>query len=116
MRTKKPRKTAYDKFMEKLENLAPGFIIEMDRASRDELLKKSADLTLQSDALRQAKEDDKDYQEKKAALKAAGAMYAEAAKAFKLKAQYLRSRLRGIGADVPEAEDFAGKTREESAS
>lgn len=117
-RMKKPAKTDYDKFMEKLEEAAPGFIIEMDRASKDEILKKSSDLTLEADALRQAKLEDQDYQQKKSALKEAGRYYAEASKASKLKGQYLRKLLREKGAPVPEPEDFHGKpsAKEEAAS
>ncbi len=117
-RMRKPRKTDYDKFMEKLEECAPGFIIEMDRASKEEILKKSSDLTLEADALRQAKLEDKDYQQKKAALKEAGRYYAEASKAAKLKGHYLRKCLREKGQPVPEPEDFHGKpsAKEEASS
>lgn len=80
-RFKKPKKGKFD-------DLPSDFKDAVAQSSPEEINKRIAEIAKASEELAKAQDDDQDYQEKKEALKEAGAVYREGKKANRLKIQY----------------------------
>lgn len=68
------------------------------QSSPDEIKKRIAAIAIEQAELEKAKENDQDYQEKKAALSEAGAVYRDGKKGAKLRTAYALQVLKDKGA------------------
>lgn len=92
----KPKKEKKDEFAD----LPVEFKDSLASQDEVEIRKKIAQVALDDEALRMAKDDDQDLHEKKTAAKDAGAQYAEGAKENRLKIKYMRRLLGDKGKPV----------------
>ena len=72
----------------KFDDLPTDFKDAVAQSSPEDINKRIAEVAKATEELRKAQENDQDYQEKKEALKEAGAVYRDGFKANRLKIQY----------------------------
>lgn len=90
---KGPKKEKKDKFAD----LSDEFKAKIDGGSVEEIEAAATSAAMEHEEVMEAKENDQDYKEAAAAFAAAGAVYKDSAKNFKLKMKYIRAVLKSRG-------------------